>query len=304
MSDNNLYDLLGVAEDASEEQIRTAYKKLAIKFHPDKNPGDAAAEERFKELTQAFEVLTDAKKRQAYDMRLKGGMGGGFDGLEDLFGGFSFNIEDILGRHGDLFGGHGVPFHARRVQQRGHDVEAELKIDFATAAKGGKVDVRLRLPTAGSLQGEVKSISINVPAGVDDGAPMRLRGLGQAGAGGGPAGDLILRLGVASDHRFTRKGKNLTADLDVSPATAVLGGKATVPTLDGEATVTVPPGTSSGARLRLRGLGIAGGDLFARIMIRVPKEPTDEERALYEQLRDLSSEAEPADAAPAEAQQD
>ena len=160
MSQKNLYEVLGVPEDATEAQVRSAYKKLAIKFHPDKNPGDEAAEERFKELTQAYEVLTDAKKRQAYDARLRGGFSGGFEDLSDLFGGFSFNIEDILGRHGDLFGGFGVPFHARRVQRRGSDVEAELKVDFLTAAKGGKVDVSMRFPTPGNPQGEVKNIAV------------------------------------------------------------------------------------------------------------------------------------------------
>jgi len=283
----NLYERLGVAEDASEKDIRSAYKKLAIKFHPDKNPGDAAAEERFKELTQAYEVLTDAKKRQAYDAKLRGGFQGGFEDLQDMFGGFSVNIEDILGRHGDLFGGFGVPFHARRVQRRGHDVEAELKVDFRTAAKGGSMEVSLRLPVPGSPQGEVKHVTINVPAGSADGTSLRLRGLGQAGRGGGPAGDLILRLRVPEDRRFKRQGRNLTVALSVPIATAALGGKAVVPTLDGEATVTVPPGTSSGAKLRLKGLGIQGGDLFARVQIHVPKELTDAQRTLFEQLRDL-----------------
>lgn len=289
MSQKNLYEVLGVSEEATEEQIRSAYKKLAIKFHPDKNPGDAAAEERFKELTQAYEVLTDAKKRQAYDQRLSGGFSGGFEDLSDLFGGFSFNIEDILGRHGDLFGGFGVPFHARRVQRRGSDVEAELKVDFLTAAKGGKVDVSMRFPTPGNPQGEVKSIAITVPPGIEDGTPLRLRGLGQAGSGGGPAGDLMLRIRVAPDARFRRKGARLIVELPVSIATAALGGKATVPTLDGEATLTIPPGTSSGSKLRLKGLGIQGGDLLAEIKIVVPKEPTDEQRALFEQLRDIDA---------------
>jgi len=289
VSQKNLYDVLGVAEDASEDQIRSAYKKLAIKFHPDKNPDNPAAEERFKELTQAYEVLTDAKKRQAYDQRLKGGFSGGFEDLADLFGGFSFNIEDILGRHADLFGGYGVPFHARRVQRRGSDVEAELKVDFRTAAKGGKVDVALRLPTAGSPHGEVRNIAISIPAGIEDNTPLRLRGLGQAGSGGGPSGDLMLRIRVTPDARFSRSGSKLVVDLPVPVTTAALGGRATVPTLDGEATVTVPPGTSSGAKLRLKGLGIQGGDLLASVRIVVPRKPTEEQRAVLEQLRDLGA---------------
>ena len=290
MSEKNLYEVLGVAEDASDAEIRKAYRKIAVKNHPDKNPGDAAAEERFKEATQAYEVLSDETKRQQYDMRLKGGFGGGMDGLEDLFGGFSFNIEDILGRHGDLFGGFGVPFHARRVQRRGSDVEAELKVDFRTAAKGGKVDVTLRIPTPTQPQGEVKSLSVTVPEGVEDGTPMRLRGLGQAGVGGGGAGDLILRIRVAAHPSFTRDGTDVRVDMPVPAPIAVLGGKASVETLQGEATVTVPAGASSGTVMRLKGQGIKGGDLLARIQVVVPKEPTDAERALYEQLRDLTTD--------------
>ena len=290
MSEKNLYEVLGVADDASDADIRKAYRKIAVKNHPDKNPGDDAAEQRFKEATQAYEVLSDTKKRQQYDARLKGGFGGGMDGLEDLFGGFSFNIEDILGRHGDLFGGFGVPFHARRVQRRGSDVEAELKVDFRTAAKGGKVDVTLRIPSPGNPQGEVKSVAITVPEGVADGTPMRLRGLGQAGMGGGSSGDLILRIRVADDPSFTRRGNDVVVDMPVPAPIAVLGGKATVETLGGEATVTVPAGTSSGTLMRLKGQGIKGGDLLARVQVTVPKSPSDEERALYEQLRDLRAD--------------
>lgn len=283
MSGKNLYDVLGVPEDATEEQIRSAYRKLAIKYHPDKNPGDASAEERFKELTQAYEVLSDKKKRQAYDQRLKGGFSGGVEGLEDLFAGFSFNVEDILGRHGDLFGGFGVPFHARRVQRRGPDVEAELKVDFRTAAHGGKVEVKLQPP------GEaVKDVTLTIPAGVADGTPLRLRGLGHAGIGGGAHGDLILRVRVAQDPTFRRRGNDLLVDLPVPAPVAVLGGKVSVPTLDGEARVTIPPGSSSGTVLRLKGLGIRQGYLLARVQVTVPRAPGEEERALYEKLRALT----------------
>ena len=259
MSEKNLYEVLGVPDDASEADIRKAYRKIAVKNHPDKNPGDEAAESRFKEATQAYDVLSDAKKRQQYDARLKGGFG--------------------------------VPFHARRVQRRGSDVEAELKVDFRTAAKGGKVDVTLRIPTPGNPQGEVKSVAISVPEGVKDGTPMRLRGLGQAGRGGGGAGDLILRIRVAESSTFTRRGDDIVVDMPVPAPVAVLGGKATVETLGGEATVTVPAGASSGMLMRLKGLGIKDGDLLARVQVTVPKAPTDEERALYEQLRDLDADA-------------
>ena len=282
VSQKNLYEVLGVAEDATDAQIRAAYRKLAIKYHPDKNPDDAQAEGHFKELTQAYEVLSDAKKRQAYDNRLKGGFQGGVEGLEDLFGGSSFTVEDILGRYGDLFGGFGVPFHARRVQRRGPDVEAELKVDFRTAARGGKVDVKMQLPGEGT-----RDVAINVPAGITDGTPMRLRGLGHQGHGGGARGDLILRIRVADDPVFERAGNDLLIDLPVPAPIAVLGGKASVPTLDGEVSVTIPPGTPAGRVLRLKGLGIQGGALRARVQITVPSAPTAEERELYTRLRDL-----------------
>ncbi len=297
VSEKNLYEVLGVSEDASEKEVRAAYRKLAIKYHPDKNPGDDDAEKRFKEFTQAYEVLSDKQKRQAYDNRLKGGFSGGFDGLDDLFGGgSSFNIEDILGRHGDLFGGFGVPFHARQVQRRGHDVEAEFRIDFRTAAKGGKVEVTLRVPNPANPSGDVKTVSINVPAGIADGSPMRLRGLGQAGVGGGPAGNLILRIRVAEHPTFTRRGNDVLVDMPVPAPVAVLGGKASVETLGGVATVTVPAGAMSGTWMRLKGQGITGGDLLAKILITVPKDPSDAERALYEQLAALEATAEDTDA--------
>ena len=286
MSSKNLYEVLGVDEDASADDIRKAYRKLAIKFHPDKNPGDKKAEERFKEYTQAYEVLSDDQKRQEYDARLKGGFGGGTGDLGDIFGDFgSFSIEDLLGRHGDIFGGFGVPFHARRVQRQGQNVEAELGVDFKTAAKGGSVTVSLQMPG----RGEPQQVDISVPEGIEDGKAMRLKGLGQPGVGGGPAGDLILRIRVSPDPRFERKGDTLYVDVPVDAPIAVLGGSVSVPTLDGEATLKVPPGSNTGTKMRLRGLGIRKGDLIARLRVQVPKEPTDEQKKLYEQLRDLDS---------------
>jgi DnaJ-class molecular chaperone len=284
VSEKNLYEVLGVPEDATTDQIRSVYRKLAIKYHPDKNPGDAAAEERFKELTQAYQVLTDPKKRQAYDARIEGGFAGGVGDLGDIFGDAftSFSIEDFLGRHADLFGGFGVPFHARRVQRRGRDVEAELRVDFLTAARGGQVDVRLRLP-----QGDLKDVTIRIPEGIEDGTAMRLRGLGQASGSGGPPGDLLLRVRVAKDARFRREGSVLHIDLPTPAPVAVLGGKVPVQTLGGEGRVTIPPGTSSGTRLRLKGQGIRGGDLVAHVQIVVPAQPTPEQRRLYERLAEL-----------------
>jgi len=280
VSNKTLYEILGVPADVGADDLRARYRKLAIQYHPDKNPGDKTAEDRFKELAQAYEVLSDPKKRQAYDQRLRGGFSGD---IGDLFGDFgSFSIEDLLGRHADLFGGFGVPFHARRVHRRGPNVEAELRVDFRTAARGGKVDVSLQMP-----QGETKHLSITIREGTKDGQAMRLGGLGQPGLGGGPPGDLILRIRVIPDPAFRREGHTLYVDVKTPAPTAVLGGKVSVPTLDGEAVLTIPPGTSSGTKMRLRGLGILKGDLLARVMVTVPIHLSEAQRRLYEELRDL-----------------
>ena len=286
MATKSLYEVLGVAEDATDAQVRSAYRKLAIKFHPDKNPGNKQAEERFKELSQAYEVLSDPERREQYDQRLKGGYGPVEFG--DIFGDMGgFSIEDILRRHGDLFGDFGMPFRTGRVRTRGHDLHADLRVDFLTAAKGGKVEVKLHLPAVGASKGQARTVSVRIPPGTEDGATLRLSGLGQAGLQGGDPGDLRLRIEVATHPRFRREGDDVHVELDVPAPTAVLGGHAVVPTLEGEARVAIPEGTSSGKVLRLKGQGIRSGDLFVHIRVQVPGKPTDEQRALYEKLRDL-----------------
>jgi DnaJ-class molecular chaperone len=288
VASKSLYETLGVAEDATEPQIRAAYRRLAIKYHPDKNPGDAAAEEKFKELTQAYEVLSDEKRRSEYDRRRKGGYGPMDFG--DLFGGTGgISIEDILQRHGDLFGGFGVPFHAGRMQRRGRDMQADLRVDFVTAARGGKTEVSLRVPSLSAPQGDVRRVTVTIPAGSEDGDVLRLGGLGGAGVEGGPPGDLHLRIVVPTQPDFRRVGDDVHVDVRVPAWMAVLGGRADVRTLDGMATVTIPPGTTSGRLLRLKGQGIRRGDLLARVQIEVPTKPSAAERALYEQLRALSA---------------
>lgn len=286
MATKNLYEVLGVDDDATDADVRAAYRKLAIKFHPDKNPGNKQAEERFKELSQAYEVLSDQKRREQYDQRLKGGYGPVEFG--DIFGDMGgFTIEDILHRHSDLFGDFGMPFHTGRVRTRGQDMHADLRVDFLTAARGGKVDVKLHMPGVGSAEGSTRSVSVRVPPGAHDGATLRLSGLGQAGLQGGPPGDLRLRIDVAPHPTLRRDGDDIHADLEVPAPTAVLGGHVVVPTLEGEARVSIPAGTTSGKMLRLKGQGIRGANLYVHILVQVPAEPSDAQRALYEQLRDL-----------------
>ncbi|MFN0059874.1 MAG: DnaJ C-terminal domain-containing protein [Planctomycetota bacterium] len=351
----NYYDVLGVKQDATDDEIKKAYRKLALKHHPDKNKGNKDAETRFKELAVAYETLSAPQKRAEYDAVLKGGAARR-SGAERAAAGDdadweradrSMSMEDILSRFGDIFGGDfGETFHRQRATQRpGRDVETELTVDFLTAARGGKVDVSLTGPVVcegcggegarggaracptcggsgrvtarnreagqlftvtqgcddcrgtGRAQGtlcdqcggtglieKTRRIAITIPAGIESGATLRLKGLGGAGAAGGAAGDLLVHVTIASDAKFTRDGKNIVSNVSVPVTTAVLGGKVTVETIQGETIVTVPPGTSSGQRLRLKGQGIAGGDHLAQVMIVVPKVLSERERRLYAEL--------------------
>jgi len=345
LTGRDLYEILGVARDAETDDIKKAYRKLALQYHPDKNPDDKQAEERFKEVTTAYEILSDEQKRAEYDEQGRGGFERTHAAdFEDI------SVEDILGRHADLFGSlFGSRFHARRpVARRGHDLESEITLDFMTAARGGKVELTLgggkpcakcsgsgrsgpevKCATCGGgghitrqhrQQGQLFStttacpdcggvglapgsacgvcsgsgivagehrVTVTIPAGAGDATSLRLRGLGGPGLRGGPPGDLLLRLRVAPDQRFRREGDDLHVDVDVPAAVAVLGGKVSVPTLDGNATVTVPEGTSTGGKLRLKGMGIKQGDLYAHVRIKVPSAPTDEQKKLYRRLADL-----------------
>jgi curved DNA-binding protein len=306
------YEVLGVSRDSSAEEIRRAYRKLARQYHPDVNK-DPEAEDRFKEISEAYEVLRDPEKRERYD-RLganwragqdvsgspgfdgfdrsagRGGAGfGGFDGETRVeFGdsGFSDFFEGLFGsvgrggrRTGPGFEGFGG------FSGRGSDQEATLELTLEEAARGG----RRRISLAPGRDYEV-----NIPAGVVDGQRIRLAGEGGQGAGGGRPGDLFLRVRVKPDRRFRVEGRDLYVDLRVAPWEAALGASVEVPTLDGKARVKVPPGSSSDRRLRLRGKGLPSprgdpGDLYAVVKIMVPRTPTGEERELFERLASVSS---------------
>jgi len=293
----DLYAVLGVARDADAETLRKAYRKLARRLHPDVNPGDKAAEERFKEVSEAYDVLSDAEKRRNYDEFGEVALQGGFDAekarrAREAFGarfggepggpgGYEFrsgepfefgDLDDLLGRFG--FGGRGG---GRAAGLRGSDLEATLELDFMEAAKGG--EKRLTLQLAGEDgRPQTQTLTVRIPPGVGDGGRIRLRGKGAPGLGGGPAGDLWATVRVRPHAVFRREGRDLIVDVPVTIAEAVRGAKIEVPTLDGRATVTVPPGTDSGKKLRLRGKGIpdpagkAPGDLYVVIQVRVPKQ--------------------------------
>ncbi len=328
------YEVLGVGRGASDDDIKTAYRKLARKHHPDLNPGDKAAEERFKELQEAYDVLSDAEKRKLYDRhgenwrvaqqgggtpppgwegaRAGGGgpQAGGFDfsGFDFGSGGAGgFDFEDLFGRVGRGRGG------GRRTS-RGSDVEAELELSLEEAHRGGRRTLQMQAaetcptcqgtgvtsdnqtcPTCGGA-GQVlrpKTVEVNIPAGVRDGQTLRLAGQGGAGANGAPAGDLYLRIRLRPHPVFNVRGDDLEVELPVAPWEAVLGAKVEVPTIDGKAEVTIPAGAQSGQRLRLRGQGLnkrkgGRGDEYVRLKIVVPKEPSDEERRLFEELKRVS----------------
>jgi curved DNA-binding protein len=294
------YEVLGVPRGASEEEIRAAYRKLARTYHPDVNH-EPGAEDRFKEISEAYEVLRDPEKRDRYDR-----LGANWKAGEDVsgaegFGGFGSGqggFGDVRVEFGDgngfsdffesLFGGRGPG--ARRTAgfegfaTRGGDQEATLEISLQEAARGGRRKISL---------GDGRDYEVEIPAGVRDGQRIRLAGAGGRGAGNGPAGDLFLRVRVKPDRRLRVDGSDLYVDLPVAPWEAALGATVEVRTLDGTARVKVPPGSSSGRRLRLRGEGMPGpgkahGDLYATIKIVVPKKLSERERELFEQLAEAS----------------
>lgn len=275
----DFYAALGVPKDADQDQIKKAYRKLARDLHPDRNPGDTASENRFKEVGEAYNVLSDAKQRQQYDaVRAMGGGGPRFQaggpggaGFEDVFSGM-FNgggggqqyraqgFEDMLG---NLFGGGGFS----RGPQKGSDVAATTEVSFRQAAEGETITLRTSTGT----------ITTRLPVGVRDSQKIRLRGKGRAGANGGPAGDLILTVRVAKHPVFSSEGKNLRVRVPVSFDEAALGAQVEVPTLDGSRVkVKIPAGTPSGKTLRVKGHGLVAkdgtGDLLATVDVSVPSK--------------------------------
>lgn len=280
------YEVLGVPRNASEADIKKAYRKLARQYHPDRNPGDKQAETRFKEVQEAYDVLHDKTKRAQYDRFGFAGPGGGQGPFQTGGragpGGFEFqgvnpeDLESILGAFGG--GGFGEMFGRRargrsRTARAPESVEAEVAIPFLKAALGGTV----------SLNVDGRTIDVRVPAGVEEGKKLRLGGQGPGG------GDLLVRIKIEPHPYFRREGNNVILDVPVSVSEAILGAKVDVPTLDGtHLTVKVPAGTSSGARLRLRGKGIAGGDQFIEIKIVVPKVGDERSRELIEEFARLN----------------
>lgn len=306
--EKDYYAVLGVDKSASAADIKKAYRKLAQKHHPDANQGDPKAEEKFKEVSSAYDVLADAKTKEEYD-RIRqmvaaggfrsggpGGPGGpGFGGggqrvrvedVGDIFGGGA-GFSDLFG---DLFGGGGASA-AGFGRARGGDLETETTIRFEDAMEG--VQVELRIQERG---GPPRTIKARIPAGVNDGARIKLAGKGSPGPGGGPPGDLFVKVRVRPHRFFGRKNKDLTLSLPVTFAEAALGAQIEVPTLNGgPVKLKIPSGTSSGKTFRVKGKGAPSGrdkgDLLVTVQVAVPEKLSREARDLVERLAELQPES-------------
>jgi len=294
MAQQDYYKSLGLSKGASADEIKKAYRKLAVKYHPDKNLGDKAAEERFKEINEAYAVLSDPQKKAQYDQFGSSGFHQRFS-QEDIFRGFNvddlfkdkgFGTDDIFSR---IFGGaggfqqrEGRGFGTRR--QRGEDFEMEIKVTFLEAYHGGEKRV------AFAKDGQREELMVKIPPGVGSGARLRLKGKGGEGVGGGPAGDIYLTITVGGDPQFTREGDDILTDHVIRFSEAAMGCSLDVPTPEGTKRIKVPAGIQPGTRIRLKGLGFshmgsAGkGDLYVRIGVRVPESLSADQRRLLEEL--------------------
>ncbi len=290
--DKDFYKVLGVAKDVSDAELKKVYRKLARQFHPDSNPGDAAAEARFKEISEAYSVLSDPAQRKEYDAvramgggaRFTGGAGGagfpggfqgGAGGFEDVFANLFGGAGGAGGRGGNPFGGFGGGFGP----QRGQDLTMTTSLNFIDGVKGTTIKVKL-----GN-----KDVSVNIPAGVTDGQKIKLRGKGQSSPNGGEAGDLIITCNVKPHPVFSREGNNIRVTVPVTIAEAVLGATILVPTLGGEPVkLKVAPGTPNGRVLRVKGRGVEtaknSGDLLATVEIAVPSHVNDKAKKALEEF--------------------
>lgn len=303
MEFKDYYKILGVSEDASRDEIRKQYRRLAHKYHPDVSK-EPDAEERFKEVGEAYEVLRDEDKRRQYDELRRGGwrggedftpppgweqagFGGGFrdaggfrhaEGFGDA-GGFSEFFESLFGGLGGARRSAGPGGFRAGAAPRGGDARARLEIDLETAYHGGT-----RRVTVNSADGP-RTLDVNIPKGVRDGQTIRLKGQGSPGPSG--RGDLLLEIRIQPHPRFRLDGGDVHVELPVTPWEAALGDRVNVPTLDGEVKLRIPPGSNSGRRMRLKGRGMPGkppGDQFVEIRVMTPPAETDEQKALYRKM--------------------
>jgi molecular chaperone DnaJ len=365
MAKRDYYEVLGISKDADEGAIKKAYRKLALKYHPDRNPDDKEAEERFKEAAEAYEVLSDAQKRARYDRYGHAGVSG--NGGGGGFSGGGMTMEDIFQQFGDIFGDGGSPFDSffgggagrgrgRSAGQRGSNLRIKVALTLEEIASGvtkkikvkkqvtcsscngsgakdsssvktcttcrgagyvrqvkntflGQMQTTVTCPTCngsgqqvtakcttcggdGRMQGE-ETMEIEIPAGVEEGMQLSLRGKGNAGAKGGPAGDLLINIEEKPHDHLQRDGMNLVHELYLNFADAALGTSVEVPTIDGRVKIKVPAGTQSGKIFRLKGKGLPSvqsygkGDQLIHVNVWTPKKLSDEDREVLEKIRQM-----------------
>jgi DnaJ-class molecular chaperone len=293
MAQTDYYKTLGVDKKATPDEIKKAFRKLAVKFHPDRNPNDKTAEDKFKEINEAYAVLSDSKKKEEYDTYGSNGFHKQYS-QEDIFRNFDFGGtfkdmgmgggEDIFSR---LFGGgsgRGSRGGFRGGPQKGSDLEMETDVSFRDAALGAEKVVAFR------RNGVREELKVKIPAGVDNGSKIRITGKGAQGEGGGQPGDLFLIIRTLPDPVFTRDGGDLFVDRPIPFSAACLGTSLDVPTLDGDKRIKVPAGIQTGTKIRLKGCGVKSlgsntkGDLYVKIAVHVPESLTAEQKKLVEEL--------------------
>ena len=322
MADRDYYEVLGLGRDAPAEDIKKAYRKLARKHHPDLNPGDKSSEAKFKEAQQAYDILSDAEKRSLYDrfgkaafegMAASGPRAGATEWTANQAGpgNFTFDFGEFFGQHG------GAPAWGGRRPRRpmalaggifeellgrvrggrrpagprpGRHLEAQLTIPFLTAVQGGETTIEL------ARDQNRETLVVKIPPGIESGKKLRLRGQGEASDGGGPRGDLTVTINVQPHRYFTREGQTLQVEVPISVAEAINGARVEVPTLQGMKSLTIPPGSSSGLKLRLRGQGVPAsgsgatqkpeGDLFVVLKIVVPKSVDETSQRLIREFEE------------------
>jgi DnaJ-class molecular chaperone len=294
MAEKDYYEILGVQKSASEDEIKKAYRSLAKKYHPDKHKGDKQAESKFKEISEAYAVLSDKDKRAQYDRLGREAFG---PGGANPFAGFDFSefmgssprgrrggggrrgtssTIDFTDLFGDLFGGGGGGFE--QAQARGSDVQAEATIDFRDAILGTTLELRVG----------VERVKVKIPEGIANGQTLRLRGKGSPGAGGGPSGDLHLIVHVRPHPLFERRGDDIHVELPITVGEAIRGAEVEVPTIHGTSRIRIPAGTQAGRTLRLTGKGVKkksgeSGDQYVRLQVVVPPGAPDEALDAIEQ---------------------
>ena len=299
MATRDYYNILGVNKNASEEEIKRAYRKLAMKYHPDKNPNRKEAEERFKEINEAYAVLSDKEKRKQYDTFGAEGFRQRFT-QEDIFRGFDFDeiLSSFFGGRGkrefrsggrggfdfgDLFGQTAYR-DTGRMPQKGEDILYELTISLEESAFGGEKRISYR------KNGKIEEVSVKIPRGIPSGKKLRLAGKGMEGRNHGSPGDLYLQINIKEHPFFIREGDNLIVDKEINFSDAVMGTTVEVPTLEGKKIVKLPPGTQSHTKMRLKGLGVphfqgeGRGDEYVKVIVKVPKKMTEKSRKLIEEL--------------------